>query len=122
MAKIVLIEDDRQFRAMLKQMLERAAHEVFDAESGTVGLELCKEQGPDLLVLDMMIPGQDGLEVLGELRKEQPNLKVIAISGGLKGDTSWLKPIAEGLGVEIFLEKPFSRTEIIEAIEQSLAD
>ena len=121
MAKILIIEDDRQLRAMLKQMLERAQHQVIEAESGFDGLEKFKLDNPDLLILDMLTPGKDGLEILEELKAEQTNLKVIAISGGVKGDTSWLQPLALSKGVTSFLAKPFTKADLLAAVQAALS-
>ena len=122
MAKILIIEDDRQFRAMLRQMLERADHEVIEAGTGDEGLECFRQEAPDLLILDMMTPGRDGLEVLEEIRQESPTLKVIAISGGLKGDTSWLEPLAHRLGVRSFMHKPFNKDELLETVMAAMEE
>jgi CheY-like chemotaxis protein len=72
------------------------------------------------MILDMMTPGRDGLEVLEELRREIPDLKVIAISGGLKGDTSWLEPLTLRLGVQTFMHKPFGKDDLLQTIDSVL--
>lgn len=117
MAKILVVDDDRQFRGMLRQMLERANHTVIEVTSGDECISGYCKHVPDLIMLDMMTPGRDGLEVLQELRRDYPGVKVIAMSGGLKGDTSWLEPLVIRLGVKIFLHKPFDKGDMLSAIE-----
>lgn len=120
MAKILIVDDDRQFRVMLKQMLERAGHEVIEAENGEEGLIKCSDSSIQLLLLDMITPGRDGLEILDELQSLRKDIEVIAISGGVKGDTSWLEPLALTKGVHRFMAKPFTKAEIISVIDDVL--
>ena len=122
MAKILIVDDDRQFRTMLKQMLERAGHEVVEAENGEEGLAKCADCSIRLILLDMITPGRDGLEILDDLHTLRSDMEVIAISGGVKGDTSWLEPLAlTKKGVRRFMAKPFTKAEIISVIDEALA-
>ncbi|MCC6932367.1 MAG: response regulator [Deltaproteobacteria bacterium] len=120
MAKILIIDDDRQFRVMLKQMLERSGYQIIEGESADEGLKKCQDPDIGLLLLDMITPGRDGLEILDDLRALRPEMKIIAMSGGVKGDTSWLEPIAMSKGVCRFMAKPFSKAEIMSAINEVL--
>lgn len=82
MPLILIIDDDDQIREMLRQMLERAGYEVTDAPNGKVAMKLYREQPADLIITDLIMPGKEGIETIIELRRDFPEVKIIAISGG----------------------------------------
>src|SRR5260370_16043486 len=82
MARILVMDDDGVIRAAVRRILESAGHEVLEAADGAAGLRLHREQGADLVVVDIFMPGRDGVEVIRALRQEAPLAKVVAISGG----------------------------------------
>ena len=82
MARILLIEDSEAERRMTKLLLERAGHDVIEAENGRDGLVKLGFGSFDLVVTDVIMPEQDGVEVIREVRSRKPGLKVLAISGG----------------------------------------
>ena len=118
MTRILLIDDDVQVREMLRQMLERAGYEVVDASSGREGLEHYQAAAIDLIITDILMPDQDGLETIRELRRLAPAAKIIAISGGGQSGLLDLLPIAEKLGAQCTLRKPLRRLELLEAVRQ----
>jgi CheY-like chemotaxis protein len=77
MALILIIDDDNQFRAMLREMLERTGYEFLEASDGKEGLKLYRENPTDLIM-----PEKEGIETIIELRRDFPDVKIIAISGG----------------------------------------
>ena len=83
---------------MLRQMLERAGYEVVDAANGREGLQHYQATAIDLIITDILMPDQDGLETILELRRLAPEAKIIAISGGGQSGLLDLLPIAEKLG------------------------
>lgn len=114
--RILIVEDDTQLANMLAQLLQRLSFEVQVAYNGDDGIE-CQQAAPaDLVVVDIITPGKDGLEVIQTLRSISPTTKIIAVSGGIKQDTSWLSPVAVTLGADLFIKKPFSTMEIATAI------
>ena len=107
MARILIIEDEPQMRRMIEQVLARAGHEVLVASNGRAGLDLFREEAPDLVITDILMPEVDGLEIIRSLRREFPQLKIIAMSGG--GATGKLQylPEARKFGADTALSKPF---------------
>lgn len=120
MAKILVIEDDASFRSVLVQMLTRAGYEVRQAGDGNQAVEVCSDFNPDLVLTDIIMPDKEGLETIQDLLTLNPNLKIIAMSGGGKfGPDSYL-PLAQKLGAKASLQKPFMREELISTIESVL--
>src|SRR5437879_11376696 len=81
-ARILVIDDDALLRGAIRVVLESAGYEVIEAGDGGVGLRLYREQGAELLLVDLFIPEPDGLEVIRTVRAEVPDAKIIARSGG----------------------------------------
>src|SRR5713101_6862693 len=120
MTRILLIDDDALARDMLRQMLERAGYDVVDAASGREGLQQYQASAIDLIITDILMPDQDGLETIQELRRLAPEAKIIAISGGGQTGLLDLLPVAEKLGAQCTLRKPLRRQELLEAVRQLL--
>jgi CheY-like chemotaxis protein len=120
-ARILVIDDEPQVRAMLRQMLERGGYEVLEAEEGRAGIKLYQEQAPDLIITDILMPGKEGIETILALRKAHPSVKIIAISGGGRMGKLDVLPIAKSFGAVRTLAKPFEREELLEAVQSVLA-
>lgn len=121
MKSILIMDDDDKFRKMLRKMLEIAGYEVVEAPDGEVGMELYRENPTDLIILDIFMPWKEGLETIMELRRDFPESKILAISGGGKmGYYDYLAK-ARRLGAQKSLTKPFERQEMLEVIEELLA-
>lgn len=80
---VILIEDETVFRQLLKRSLEKrkGRKEVEDYADGAVGLDACPKNPPDLLLVDLQLPGRHGLEIVSELLKEHPDVKVLVLTG-----------------------------------------
>ncbi len=101
-------------------MLKRAGHEVVEASDGIEGIRIYREEQPQLVITDIVMPKKEGLETILDLRREEPQVKIIAISGGGRiGPESYLD-IAEGFGANRILTKPFNNKELLEAIHDLL--
>lgn len=122
MPRILVIEDERQIREVLKQILEKSAYEVDLAEDGRRGLELYRKQAADLVITDIIMPNKDGLETIEELMAQNPHLPIIAISGGTGTKAQFALDVAKMCGAIRVLAKPFSRKEILEAVTELLSD
>lgn len=120
MAKILVLDDETSILLMLKKMLERAGHEVEIALNGSDGMELFKKNKPDLLITDIIMPNKDGLEVVLELRKKYPELKIIAISGGGRIHPEGYLPSAKHFGANLIFQKPLVQKEFLEAVSSLL--
>jgi CheY-like chemotaxis protein len=117
--RILIVEDDEQVRTMLRQMLEHEGYAVTEAADGRVGLELWREEPADLLITDILMPEQDGIETIREVRQGWPDAKIIAFTGGGKTGMSFL-PIAQKLGAQRTLIKPLDRQTLITAVQEVL--
>jgi len=118
MARILIIDDDDNLRALLGQVLTSAGHEVVLAADGKEGVNLYRAAPADLVVTDLFMPGQEGLETIVELRREFPGVAIIAMSG--KTIASKVLPAAERLGAVGTLEKSFSADELLLAVDKAL--
>lgn len=81
MAKILVIDDEESIRNMMKMVLEADGYVVFTAEDGPHGLEVFKKQSPEIVLLDVRMPGMDGVQVLERIRAIDPDSEVIIVTG-----------------------------------------
>jgi CheY-like chemotaxis protein len=120
MALILIIDDEPQIRSMLKLMLERDGYEVAEAPDGIEGIRTYRQNPADLIITDLIMPNKDGIGVIIDLKKEFPNVKIIAMSGGgLNKPEGYLKG-AKKLGAACTLTKPIDRGEMLRAIKDVL--
>lgn len=104
---------------MLVQVaLEGAGHHVLTAENGEYALRLLEHQEVDMILVDILMPDMDGLELIPLLRKTRPASKIIAVSGG-SGKRNYLKA-AKCFGAHDSLKKPFSLQELLNAVTAQL--
>ncbi len=119
MARILVIDDEKQVRGMLRQVLERAGYEVIEACDGEEGIKLFRKQGADLVITDIIMPEKEGVETIIELKRDFPDVKVIAISGGSRGlDKYNCIEYTEMIGVAYSFAKPFDNKELLEAVAE----
>ena len=120
MALILIIDDEPQIRSMLKLMLEREGYEVAEAPDGIEGIRIYRQNPADLIITDLIMPNKDGIGVIIDLKKEFPDVKIIALSGGgLNKPEGYLKG-AKKLGAACTLTKPIDRGEMLRAIKDVL--
>ena len=121
MARILVIDDDALLRRAIRVALEAAGYEVIEAGDGDAALHVYREQGADLLLVDLFIPEPDGLEVIRTVRAEVPGAKIIAMSGGgsLKLD---LLAAAAAFGASRTLWKPFVPDVLLAAVRELLGE
>jgi two-component system response regulator (stage 0 sporulation protein F) len=119
MATILVIDDQEQIRGLLRAALEGDGHEVLEASNGLLGLERSRERTADVIILDLLMPEMNGLELMVELKRSAPHVKIIAISGSLKGEGGLLA--AKRLGAHHTFQKPFELTAVLEAVRDELA-
>lgn len=114
--KMLIIDDSKTVCVMLKKMLVQNQYEVGVALDAETGLKLAKQHLPDLIFLDIVLPGINGFQALRELRKDPKteNIPVIMISGNVIATEKYY---AERIGADDFMKKPFSRYEVFHRIE-----
>jgi YesN/AraC family two-component response regulator len=118
MARILLIDDDASVRTPLSLILSHFGHVVIEACDGREGMELFTVANADLVITDIVMPEKEGLEVLREMRKLRPLVKVIAISGGGRVNPTDYLRMATFLGASKVLAKPISSEALIAAINE----
>lgn len=113
MISVLVVDDDPIIVKLLSMNLESHGYSVLTARNGKEGLEKALGETPDIILLDIMMPVMDGLEMLAELRKtsEIPVIIISAFGSPEKVET------ARKLGIECFLNKPFEVTVLVEMLE-----
>ena len=119
MRRILVIDDDENMLGILAEMLTTAGYEVVEASNGKEGMRLYREAPFDLIVTDLLMPEKDGLEVVMELRKEFPEVRIITHSGGGAYGNSSLET-AKALGAARTLRKPFREDQLLKAVREVL--
>ena len=122
LARILIIDDEDLSRNMLSQALTRAGYDVSTACDGTEGIELFRSVLADLIITDILMPGKEGLETIMELRRDFPDVKIIAMSGGGRTGNLNFLDIAERLGAQRTLQKPFHLQDVLQLVQEVLQD
>jgi CheY-like chemotaxis protein len=120
MPRILLIDDDRPVRSFMRRALERAGHEIIEADDGQRGLDVLAGSFVDLVITDLIMPKMEGIEFMLHLRRLQPALPVIAVSGGGRASPKSYLDIAQACGAAKVLAKPFSVEELLAAVDAVL--
>ena len=121
MARVLVIEDNRDLRDLMQVILEQAGYDVELAADGMIGMKVQRERPADLVVTDIFMPNQDGIETIAQFRQSYPDLKVIVMSGDgkLAGRSAHLLTARE-LGVRALLPKPFDEDQLLSTIRGAL--
>ncbi len=128
MTKVLIIDDEPAVVDVLEKILQRAGYDVASAKDGTSGLRCQKDDPADIVVTDIMMPRVNGVQVIEALRREHPQCRIIAISGGgnfgpmgYKSEaitTSAYLAAAEKAGADAILTKPFDRKELLDTVRR----
>lgn len=118
MAKILIVDDAEFLRVRIGKMLAGDGYEVFEAENGLKALETYKTLRPDLVLMDVTMPEMDGLTALKEIRKVDPQARVIMLTA-LGQESVVLEAVKSG--ARDFVVKPFERERVMSAINKLLA-
>jgi len=121
MAKILVIDDEALLAKSLSIILGKAGHTVVTAENGKLGLEAFAREQPDLVITDIIMPVMEGIEAIQALRTQAPNLPIIAVSGGGRTKNLEFLRIAEKLGANAALPKPFTKEQLLTIVANCLA-
>ncbi len=118
--RILIVDDEPDILKSVKFILEKAGYEVFTADDGEEGVEMAKKQRPDIILLDLRLPGKDGFEVCGELKGDQNfrNIPIILLtaSAGIR------KKDFEGCSHDGFILKPFQYAELLAKIREFIPE
>lgn len=118
-ARILVVDDDAAIRELLREILADAGYLVLEARNGREAMVRCREDQVNLMITDLVMPEQEGIETIRLIRREFPAVKVIAISGAFGGE--YLR-VAELLGAHGTLQKPLSVDGVLQAVQQTLGD
>ncbi|QSO51046.1 response regulator [Alicyclobacillus curvatus] len=115
--KVLIVDDQFGIRVLLQEVLSQEGYTVFQAPNGLKALELVKTESPDLILLDMKIPGMDGLEILRNIRKMEVDTKVIMMTA--YGELDLIQEAME-MGALAHFTKPFDIDELRQAVRAQL--
>ena len=115
--KVLIVDDSALARRTMRQILETAGYVVAEADDGINALERYFLEKPDVVMLDLVMKGMYGLDVLNKLRELDPAVKVIVVSADIQTSSHDLVQEAGGAG---FVNKPFDKSDILAAIEAAL--
>src|ERR1700757_3300698 len=107
MAKILVIEDEVGMRRLVARVLVDAGHEVIEAKDGRDGVRMFQAHGAEIVITDIVMPEQEGIETICSLRAGGSHVDIIAISGGGATAASFYLDWAQSLGADAVLAKPF---------------
>jgi DNA-binding response OmpR family regulator len=117
MTQILIIDDEPVIGSMLKKVFEREGYNVIVASNGEDGMKLYKEKQPDIVITDLILPGKEGIQIIMELRKEDPNLPIIGMSGGGYIDPDSYLHLAKSLGANAVFTKPIKIEELLNIVK-----
>ncbi len=106
MARVLVIDDDEAFRTMVEVALKRAGHETWHASDGEEGIRIFRTIPVDLVITDIIMPEKEGIETVLELRRSDPDVAIIAVSGGGRIEPQNYLCLAEKLGADETFSKP----------------
>lgn len=120
MAKILVVDDEQNIRDVFKRALENAGHEAIVAENGIVGQQMFIDHKPDIVILDIIMPEQEGIATILRLKSVDNSVKIIAVSGGGMGNAVDYLDNALKLGAKAAFEKPVNLVKLINKVNQLL--
>lgn len=121
MATILVIDDDTQMRRMMNRVLSQAGHTVHEAANGRLGIDSFRTHHPSVVVTDILMPEQEGIETIRTIRREAEETRIIAVSGGGYSHNMLFLDMARQLGADLALAKPFRAAELLDAVTRLLA-
>ena len=114
---VLVVDDEEVNRTLLRDLLETHGYEIIEAETGEQALQKVEQRPPDVILLDVMMPEMDGVEMIRVLRKVHPRLKIIASSGlGTERGGSLRAEELGSLNVKSFLAKPYTADKLLAAL------
>jgi two-component system, chemotaxis family, chemotaxis protein CheY len=121
MSSILVVDDDPAVCLLVQHVLERRGFDVSTASDGQSGLSRFAELNPDLVIIDILMPGKEGIATILEMRETRPEARILAMTGGGSFAAGEVLRIAELIGADNGLKKPFAPTELIATVERCLA-
>ncbi|NOZ59756.1 MAG: response regulator [Euryarchaeota archaeon] len=119
MARILLVDDEPDIRYITRRMLERAGHSVVEAGDGETALDILRREPPDLVLLDVRMPGMNGWEVCRRIKEDSTTGSIPVVMFTVRTSKDSVKRSRE-CGAEAHINKPFEREELLELLERIL--
>ena len=116
MARILLVDDAVDLRSALAHALESEGHVVAAAEDGEQGLAIQQAFGAEILITDIFMPNKDGIETIQEFKQLSPDARIIVMSASNRLNSATYLTIAQELGVDEVLPKPFGIQELLDVV------
>jgi two-component system, chemotaxis family, chemotaxis protein CheY len=120
MPKILVIDDDDIVRETIVEILKDGGYKVVSAEDGKRGMIAFRDEHPDLVVTDIIMPQQGGIQTISEIRHVRPDAKIIAVSGGGRASSNDLLHVARQIGAADTIAKPFDPDELLSLVKACL--
>lgn len=120
MTKVLVVEDDDSLADLVKTVLEGEDYTVFTAPSAEIAKEVLEIEKPDLAIIDIILPGQGGMDLILDIHSLCPNLSIILTSGKIDMNKSTFKVLAHQFGVVSILPKPFTIEELLATVQETL--
>ncbi len=120
MVDVLIVDDDELIREMLLEIMRVAGIKAVATEDGTNAMKIVKDENVRLVITDLIMPGKEGLETIISLKKETPQVKIIAISGGGRISPESYLGIARDIGAQYTFTKPFDRKKLLGAVRDCL--
>jgi two-component system chemotaxis response regulator CheY len=118
-AKVLIVDDSAMSRRMVRRILEDGGYSVIEADEGVAALETYFLEKPDLVLLDLVMKGMYGLDVLTKLRELDPGAKVVVASADIQSST---RTMVENAGARSFINKPFVAEQVLTTVSTALAE
>jgi CheY-like chemotaxis protein len=120
MSKILIVDDEPANRLLMSTVLKYGGHEVLEASNGSEGLRIATESGPDLIVMDLNMPGMHGTEFLKQLRRDQSGARMrVALYTGTSVN-AMMRDFMDVTGIRYVIPKPSEPEEILRIVELAL--
>ena len=116
--KILVIDDDDRIRRLIEKILCLEGHQVLMAAEGESGIRLFRKEMPEIVITDIIMPEQEGLGTIMMMRRERPEVKVIAVSGGGRVGNLDVLNAASALGADDVIAKPFRPDELVDRVNR----
>jgi len=118
--EILVIDDDLSMRCLIVEALMGAGHTAYEARGGREGVRLFGVCQPALVITELVMPEKDGLEIIGELRRETRRVPIIAVSDGRVGRGEHYLQLARALGADATIAKPFRGADLVATVDRLL--
>jgi len=120
MPAILIVDDDSMVRKMLVKVFQKEDYTTFEAPDGKSALKVYRDENIDVIITDIVMPDMEGIETIRELRKINPDVKIIAFSGGGSLAPGGYLKIAASMGARYTFQKPFDIHELKDAVKKLL--